>query len=75
MQLQTSFINAQEEMTYLRSAIQETVIRRDRLKDAMEKWYASYPGVRFPQMVELLSLDEKLSWLDSRFKSLWDHAG
>ena len=72
MHLQYSFISIDEEIAYLRSAIQETVIRRDRLKDAMEKWYASRSGVRFPQMVELLSLDEKLAWLDSRFKRVWD---
>ena len=66
------FRTAEDEMAYLRSAIRETVMRRDRLKDAMERWYASQPGKRFPQKIELVSLDEKLSWLDSRLKRIWD---
>ena len=70
--MQGEFMNAEEEMVYLRAAIRETVLRRDRLKDAMERWYASQPGKRFPQKLELVSLDEKLSWLDRRFKRVWD---
>ena len=70
--MQSEFVTVEDEIAYLRSAIKETVIRRDRLKDAMERWYASQPGKRFPQKIELVSLDEKLSWLDSRFKRLWD---
>ena len=45
---------------------------RERLKAAMEAWYENRPGKRFPQATELLSLDEQLSRLDSRFKYLWD---
>ena len=70
--MQSEFVTVEDEIAYLRSAIKETVIRRDRLKDAMERWYASQPGKRFPQKIELVSLDQKLSWLDSRFKRLWD---
>ena len=70
--MQSEFVTVEDEIAYLRSAIKETVIRRDRLKDAMERWYASQPGKRFPQKIELVSLDEKLSWLDSRFKHMWD---
>jgi len=66
------FLTVEDEMAHLCSAISETVMRRDRLKDAMDRWYASEPGKRFPQKIELVSLDEKLSWLDSRFKRLWD---
>ena len=70
--MQSEFVTVEDEIAYLHSAIKETVIRRDRLKDAMERWYASQPGKRFPQKIELVSLDQKLSWLDSRFKRLWD---
>jgi len=70
--MQREFMTVEAEMAYLRSAIKETVMRRDRLKDAMERWYANQPGKRFPQKIELVSLDEKLSWLDSRFKHVWD---
>jgi hypothetical protein len=70
--MQSEFVTVEDEIAYLRSAIKETVIRRDRLKDAMERWYASQPGKRFPQKIELVSLDQKLSWLDSQFKRLWD---
>lgn len=70
--MQGEFITVEDEMAYLRAAIKETVMRRDRLKDAMARWYASQPGKRFPQKIELVSLDEKLSWLDSRFRHVWD---
>ncbi len=72
MQLQKAINTEDQELAEIRSAISDTVIRRDRLKEAMERWYVSNPGKRFPQVIELLSLDEKLSWLDSRFKNLWD---
>lgn len=70
--MQEKFLTVEDELAHLRSAIRETMMRRDRLKDAMERWYRSQPGKRFPQKVELVSLDKKLSWLDSRFKRLWD---
>jgi hypothetical protein len=70
--MQSEFITVEDELEQLRSAIKETVMRRERLEDAMKRWYASQPGKRFPQKIELVSLDEKLSWLDSRFKQLWD---
>lgn len=70
--MHSEFVTVEDEIMYLRSAISETVMRRDRLKDAMKRWYVSQPGRRFPQKIELVSLDEKLSWLDSRFKRLWD---
>jgi len=63
---------ADEDMAPLRADIRAVVTRRDRLKAAMEAWYDNRPGGRFPQMAELLSLDERLSALDSRFKRLWD---
>jgi len=63
---------ADEDMAQLRADIRAVVTRRDRLKAAMEAWYDNRPGGRFPQMAELLSLDERLSALDSRFKRLWD---
>jgi hypothetical protein len=46
--MQSEFLTLEDEMAHLRSAIRETVMRRDRLKDAMERWYASEPGKRFP---------------------------
>ena len=65
-------MSAEDEMTQLRSAISKTVMQRDQLKTAMADWYESHPGQRYPHKAELLSLDEKLSGLDSRFKQLWD---
>lgn len=61
-----------DELAELRAAIRATVMQRDRLKAAMECWYDTHVGKRFPQKRELASLDEKLSGLDSRFKQLWD---
>ena len=60
------------EMAQIRADIKTVVTRRDRLKAAMEAWYENNTGARFPQMAELLLLDERLSGLDSRFKHLWD---
>ena len=70
--MQSEFITVEDEMAQLRSAIKETVMRRDRLTDAMARWYASEPGMPVPQKIDLVSLDEKLSWLDSSVKQLWD---
>ena len=61
-----------EEMDQIRADIKSVVTRRDCLKAAMEAWYDNRSGTRFPQMAELLSLDERLSNLDNRFKHLWD---
>jgi len=63
---------ADEEMTRISAEIRTVVTRRDRLKAAMEAWYENRASGRFPQMAELLSLDERLSNLDNRFKHLWD---
>jgi acyl carrier protein phosphodiesterase len=65
-------MSAYEKMAEIRADIKSVTTRRDRLKAAMEAWYDNRPGTRFPQMVELFLLDERLSSLDSRFKQLWD---
>lgn len=67
----------EHELEALRMEIRKTVTQRDRVKAAMECWYDTQPGKSFPQLKELLMLDEKLSSLDTRFKQLWDarHTG
>lgn len=62
----------QKEMVQLKTAIADTVARREHLKLEMESWYTSHGSQRFPQRDELVQLDGKLSHLDSRYKRLWD---
>jgi hypothetical protein len=62
----------EDELSDLSQQIRRAVTLRDRLKAAMEAWYENRSSGRFPQMAELLSLDERLSRLDSRYKHLWD---
>lgn len=62
---------AADEGERLKSAIAAVVVRRDRLKQAMEAWYgAGKKG--FPQRRQLAAVDAMLSRLDSRYKALWD---
>jgi hypothetical protein len=52
--MQSEFITVEAEMAYLRSVIKETVMRRDRLKDAMERWYASVDSSAGPARIFLM---------------------
>lgn len=72
MQVMEQMQSADKEMARIRAGIRTTVTRRDRLKAAMEAWYENRSSGRFPQLAELLSLDETLSRLDSRYRCLWD---
>jgi uncharacterized protein (DUF4213/DUF364 family) len=62
----------QGEMHWIKSAIADIVARREALKSEMETWYCRNANKRFPRQTELLTLDNELSSLDSRFKRLWD---
>lgn len=62
----------QGEMHWIKSAIADIVARREALKSEMETWYSRNSNKRFPRQTELLTLDNELSSLDSRFKRLWD---
>ena len=60
------------EMGWIKTAISDTVYRREQKKREMESWYAANMTGRFPGKADLLTLDSELSKLDSRFKRLWD---
>ena len=60
------------EMGWIKTAISDTVYRREQKKREMESWYAANMAGRFPGKADLLTLDSELSKLDSRFKRLWD---
>lgn len=60
------------EMDWIKTAISDTVTRRELIKGEMERWCNSEQKGRFPQQSELLMLDNQLSSLDSQFKRLWD---
>ena len=60
------------EMDWIKTAISDTVTRRESIKAEMERWSSSKQKGRFPQQAELLALDNQLSSLDSQFKRLWD---
>lgn len=61
------------EMQWQRLAIEDLVARREQLKLAMEQWYDQHSfNARYPRWQELANIDDELSALDSRFKSLWD---
>jgi hypothetical protein len=62
----------QGEMHWIKNAISDIVARREQLKTEMETWYQRQSNKRFPRQTELLTLDNELSSLDSRFKRLWD---
>jgi uncharacterized protein len=72
MRMMNSMETADEEMSRISAEIRGVFTRRDRVKAAMEAWYENRRSGQFPQMDELLLLDERLSQLDSRFKFLWD---
>ena len=59
------------EMAWIKTAIADTVARRERIKSEMEQWYASRRG-RFPEQERLDQIDATLSSLDSQFKRMWD---
>lgn len=60
------------EMDSLKTAISDTVSRREHLKAEMETWFSNNRKGRFPLQSELLALDDQLSSLDTRFKQLWE---
>lgn len=60
------------EMDWIKTAISDTVSRREYIKDEMERWCNGKQRGRFPHESELLTLDNQLSSLDSQFKRLWD---
>ena len=60
------------EMGWIKTAISDTVVMRERIKKEMESWYATHTRGRFPRQAELVTLDTELSRLDSQFKRLWD---
>ncbi len=62
----------EREMSWIKTAISDTVMQRERIKKEMEKWYTSRNQGRFPGLEQLTSLDAQLSVLDSQFKRLWD---
>ena len=61
----------QGEMQWIKTAIGDIVAKREQLKTEMDDWYLQGKK-RFPRQVELLTLDNELSQLDSRYKRLWD---
>jgi len=61
------------EMQWQRMAIEDLVARREQLKLLMEQWYDQNSfNARYPRWQELARIDDELSMLDTRFKSLWD---
>lgn len=60
------------EMNWLKVAIENTVAKREHLKQEMESWYANRAGKSFPKRVELEEVDRRLSDLDLRFRRVWD---
>ena len=60
------------EMDWVKLAISDLVIKRERLKSQIESWYATPNQGNCPQWLELEQLDRDLSDLDNRFKRLWD---
>lgn len=63
---------AATEMSWIATAISDTVARREEIKSAMELWYANRGKGRFPLQSELVTLDAQLSSLDTQYKRLWD---
>jgi uncharacterized protein (DUF4213/DUF364 family) len=60
------------EMDWIKTAISDTVSRRERIKAEMERWFSSRQKGHFPHQAELVAIDDQLSSLDSQFKRLWD---
>lgn len=61
-------MNDQQYMDELRRQIAQMVVKREALKTALEKGELSQrSGLR-----ELVEIDNRLSGLDSEFKTLWD---
>jgi uncharacterized protein (DUF4213/DUF364 family) len=60
------------EMDWIKTAISDTVTRREGIKEEMDRWFSDNQKGRFPRQSELLTLDDQLSSLDSQFKRLWD---
>lgn len=60
------------DLAAVRTAIVETVARRDALKAELAEWYARGRAGRFPRRAELEAVDAELSRQDSVFKALWD---
>jgi uncharacterized protein (DUF4213/DUF364 family) len=60
------------EMDWIKTAIADTVARREWIKTEMERWFETRQKGRFPRHAELSALDDQLSSLDTQFKRLWD---
>ncbi len=59
-------------LDYLKQQIAHTYAKRAQLKAEMEAWYQAGKGLRFPNRLELESIDRYLSQLDTAYKRLWD---
>lgn len=62
----------QAAMAQLKMEIAEVAQQRAVLKAEMEAWYAEGRSSRFPKLLDLEQIGERLSLLDSRFKRQWD---
>ncbi len=60
------------EMNWIKTAIADTVARREWIKAQMQVWFNNKQKGRFPYQAELFALDDQLSSLDTQFKRLWD---
>ncbi len=64
-------LTANNSMAWLKNQIAQDYAEKDRLNQAMERWYAGHKG-RFPDFNQLNQVTEKLSHMDSSYKRLWD---
>lgn len=62
---------SQQRLGRLKNQIGACAGERERLKAAMEGWYAEGNSQRFPEFSRLAQVDEQLSLLDSAYKRLW----
>ncbi|MGR9116025.1 MAG: Rossmann-like domain-containing protein [Gammaproteobacteria bacterium] len=59
-------------LSWLKRQIAETFADKEKLTQAMERWYAEGNLKRFPNYAELHDANLRLSRMDSAYKSLWD---
>jgi len=62
----------QKTLTHTKEKIAAVVKKRDLLKEEMSVWYKDTNNGSFPKATELIALDEELSFLDSKYKQMWD---
>lgn len=59
-------------MAWLKYRIADDYADKQKLTEAMERWYSSGHTARFPGFKNLQNLTARLSLMDSSYKALWD---